>query len=310
MTKPIPGTPPTNERQKLVMVTGPSGAGRSTAIAALEDIGFEAIDNLPLSLIPRLLSGAPLAHPLALGVDARNRDFSPGKALTMIDALSARPDLDVTLLYLDCAPEVLLRRFSETRRRHPLAPTGSPEQGIEAERQLIEPLKPRSNLLIDTSDLTPHQLRDELRARLLRTGSTGLVVSVQSFSYKHGAPPGLDLMFDVRFLRNPHWEPALRHATGREAAVAAHIAADPMLDVFESRMNDLLLSLLPAYQKEGKAYLSIGIGCTGGQHRSVFVSERLATTLADAGWQVSIRHRELSRHAAFDAGRSDRGDRA
>ncbi len=294
---------------KLVIVTGPSGAGRSTAIAGLEDMGFEVIDNLPLSLIPPLLSGAPI-RPLALGVDARNRDFAPEKALALIEELARRPDLSLELLYLDCAPDMLLRRYSETRRRHPLAPDGSPEQGIGAEAPLIAPLRVRADILIDTSHLTPHQLREELRARLMRAGTTGLAVSLQSFSYKRGAPGGLDLMFDVRFLRNPHWNRDLRELSGLDAAVGAHIAADPLFEGFETRLNDLLLLLLPAYRQEGKSHLSIGIGCTGGQHRSVFVVEKLAKTLADADWQVSIRHRELSRRAAIGARRSDRGEKA
>ena len=297
----------TTDCQKLVIVTGPSGAGRSTAIAALEDMGYEVIDNLPLSLIPRLLAGAPLARPLALGVDARNRDFSPAKALALIEALTVRPDLSLDLLYLDCAPEVLLRRYSETRRRHPLAAEGSPEQGIAREADLIGPLRLRADILIDTSALTPHQLRQDLRTRLMGAGGTGLAVSVQSFSFKRGAPGGLDLMFDVRFLRNPYWDPVLRERTGLDASVAGYITADPLLDVFEQKTTDLLLTLLPAFRNEGKAHLCVGIGCTGGQHRSVFVAEKLATTLADAGWQVSIRHRELSRRAVMGAGRTGSG---
>ena len=297
-------------QQKVVIVTGPSGAGRSTSIAALEDMGYEVIDNIPLSLIPRLLSGAPMARPLALGIDARNRDFSPADVLSLIESLAAKEAVSVELLYLDCRPAVLLRRFSETRRRHPLAPTGSPDEGIAEELELMAPLRARADILIDTSELSPHELREELRSCLRREASTGLAVSVQSFSFKRGLPRGFDMVQDVRFLRNPHWDPALRPLTGLDPAVAAYIAEDPMLAPFEAQLNRLIALLLPAFEKEGKSHLAIGIGCTGGQHRSVHVAEKLANTLADAGWQVSIRHRELSRRAETGAGRSDRGRKA
>lgn len=293
--------------QKVVVVTGPSGAGRSTAIAALEDMGYEGIDNMPLSLIPRLLSGAPLEQPLALGVDTRNRDFSPSQVLALLDELGARTGVTVELLYLDCQPEVLLRRFSETRRRHPMARTGSPEEGIRDELSLMEPLRARGDILVDTSRLSPHELREELRARLMRDGGTGLAVSVQSFSFKRGAPRGLDMVFDVRFLQNPHWDPDLRPLTGLDRGVARYIEADPMLETFETRLFGLVLELLPAFEKEGKSHLSIGIGCTGGQHRSVYVAEKLGKALAEQGWQVSTRHRELSRRAKSGAGRSNSG---
>ncbi len=296
--------------QKVVIVTGPSGAGRSTAIAALEDMGYEVIDNMPLSLIPPLVTSAPMSHPLALGVDARNRDFAPSEVLALLDELSSQDGLEAELLYLDCQPEVLLRRYSETRRRHPMAPSGSPDEGIAEELCLIAPLRERADMLVDTSGLTPHELREELRRLLQREGGMGLAVTVQSFSYKRGLPRGLDMVFDVRFLRNPHWDPALRPLTGLDQGVADYIAADPMLAPFEAQLEALVEFLLPAFEKEGKSHLSIGIGCTGGQHRSVFVAEKLAKGLADAGWQVSIRHRGLSRRAETGAGRTYRGKSA
>lgn len=296
--------------KKVVIVTGPSGAGRSTAIAALEDMGYEVIDNMPLSLIPRLLGGQPVERPLALGVDARNRDFSPAQVLALIEDLSARGALPVELLYLDCQPQVLLRRFSETRRRHPLAPTGSPDVGIRQELELMAPLRVRADILVDTSELSPHELREELRARLMRADGTGLAVTVQSFSFKRGAPRGLDMVFDVRFLRNPHWDPALRSLSGLDSEVATYIGADPMLARFQARLFAMVQELLPAFEKEGKSHLAIGIGCTGGQHRSVLVAENLAGVLAEDGWQVSIRHRELSRRALTEASRIRRGGSA
>ncbi len=295
-----------NSAQKVIIVTGPSGAGRSTAIAALEDMGHEVIDNMPLSLIPRLLAGSPMERPLALGIDARNRDFSPAQVLALIEDLSANSPASVELLYLECQPQILLQRFSETRRRHPLAPAGSPSEGIAEEMALMEPLRMRADILVDTSALSPHDLREELRARLMREGGTGLAVTVQSFSFKRGMPRGLDMVFDVRFLRNPHWEPALRPLTGLEPPVAAHIQADPMMETFWAHLLGMMQDLLPAFEKEGKSHLSIGIGCTGGQHRSVHVAEKLGKTLAEQGWQVSTRHRELSRRARSGASLSKR----
>ncbi len=299
--------PGQSDCQNVMIVTGPSGAGRSTAISALEDMGFEVIDNIPLSLIPRLLSGPPIRKAIALGVDARNRDFSPAGVLAMIELLATRGGLKVELLYVDSQPDVLLRRYSETRRRHPLAPTGSPEQGIRIELELLVPLHARADFLIDTSELSPHELREELRRRLHMQAGGDLAVTLQSFSYKRGMPRGLDMAFDVRFLRNPHWDTNLRPFTGLDQAVGEFISADDKLAPFLDKLSGMVEFLLPAFAKEGKSHLCIGIGCTGGQHRSVFVTENLAKTLAGTGSQVSISHRELSRRAGIGAGQSDRG---
>lgn len=293
-------------QQHVVIVTGPSGAGRSTAISALEDTGCEVIDNMPLSLISPLLSGAPMGRAIAFGIDTRNRDFSPNAVLELIETLSENENLHLEILYLDCQPEILLRRFSETRRRHPVTPTGSPEQGIAQELALLTPLRARAEILIDTSNMTPHDLREAVRNRLRPQKGGELAVNIQSFSYKRGMPRGLDLAFDVRFLRNPHWDPDLRALTGQDPAVAAYIRADTQLSKFETQLVEMIGFLLPGYEKEGKSHLTIGIGCTGGQHRSVFVAENLAKALADMGWQVSIRHRELLRHA-HDASHNIRG---
>jgi UPF0042 nucleotide-binding protein len=289
---------------RIVLVTGPAGAGRSTAVRALEDIGFEAIDNLPLSLLPRLANGGPLEKPLALGLDVRNRDFAanaPGLNPERIGQLFGEP---ARLLFLDCSDEVLLRRFSETRRPHPVAGL-APEAGIAAERALLAPLRERADVLIDTSDLSPHDLRATVEHWFAPGGGRPLAVSVQSFSYKRGLPPGLDIVMDCRFLRNPHWDAALRPRDGRDPEVAAFVEDDPRFAPFLGRMRDLVLTLLPAYREEGRAHLAIGFGCTGGQHRSVMVAERLAGALAEDGWQVSKRHRELERRA--EAAGSARG---
>ncbi|HRO14606.1 MAG TPA: RNase adapter RapZ [Paracoccus sp. (in: a-proteobacteria)] len=280
--------------QRVVLVTGPSGAGRSSAIHVLEDLGFEAIDNLPLSL-PRLLDGRLQPLPLALGLDVRNRDFSASNVIELIDRLTRNPAYAPEVLYLDCATEVLIRRYNETRRRHPLADQGGPADAIAAERDLLTSIRFRADVLVDTTELSPHDLRAELaRAFDARPGG-GLSVSVQSFSYKRGVPRGIDMMFDCRFLANPHWVPDLRPLDGRDPAVQAHVIADPRYDEFFQRTRDLILFLLPAQVDEGKAHLAIGFGCTGGQHRSVTLAETMADALAARGWPVSKRHRELER---------------
>jgi RNase adapter protein RapZ len=277
----------------VVLVTGASGAGRTTAIRALEDFGYEAIDNLPLGLIPRLIAGGPLDHPLALGIDVRTRDFSADTLAEAVDALVADPRLDVELLFLDCRAGVLARRYSETRRRHPMAGDDSTIQGIEREIELLAPIRARADVLIDTSDLSVHELKSEIQHWLGMEEGEALSVSVQSFSYKRGVPRGLDLVLDVRFLQNPHWQPDLRPLTGLDDRVAAHVAEDPRYEEFLARVTDLLRFLLPAYAAEGKAHLAVGFGCTGGRHRSVALTETVAKALAAEGWRVSIRHREL-----------------
>lgn len=284
--------------QRIVLVTGPSGAGRSLAINALEDLGYEAIDNIPLSLVPRLLDGPPPARPLALGLDTRNRDFSVDALIELIDTLHRAPGLSAETLYLDCAADVLVRRFSETRRRHPLSPADTPLEGIRRELDLLVPVRARAEHLIDTSDLTPHQLRAQIVDHFGQATGAPMALSVQSFSYRRGLPRGVDMVFDVRFLANPHWSPALRPLDGRDPAVAAHVAADPRFAAFFARVEDLVVSLLDAFVDEGKASLAIAFGCTGGRHRSVALAEKLAQALADRGWRVSKRHRELERHAA------------
>ncbi len=292
---PVDPAAPSDRAQRLVLVTGPSGAGRSTAINVLEDLGFEAIDNLPLSLIPRLLDGPSRPEPLALGLDVRNRDFSASNVIELIDRLTRDPRYAPEVLFLDCAPEVLERRYNETRRRHPLSPDSGPATGVMAEIDLLQPIRVRADVLVDTSDLSPHDLKAELTRWFDVRPDGRLTVSLHSFSYKRGVPRGIDMMFDCRFLTNPHWEPALRPLTGREAAVQDHVAGDSRFAEFLDRVCEMILFLLPAYVEEGKSHLSVGFGCTGGQHRSVTLAEMVAAVLAKAGWPVSIRHRELER---------------
>ncbi|OBY27780.1 RNase adapter RapZ [Leisingera sp. JC1] len=275
-----------------VLVTGPSGAGRTTAINVLEDLGFEAIDNLPLRLLPGLFDAAAAPRPMALGLDSRNRDFSPRALLDVIDMLSGRRELELTVLYLDAQPDVLLRRYSETRRRHPLAPAESPGEGVRRELDLMAPIRDRADILLETSDMNVHQLKAEIE-RWFAPGGRTLALSVQSFSYKRGMPHGIDMVFDCRFLANPYWDPGLRALNGQDLAVQDYVRADTRFQPFFDRVLDLTRLLLPAYRDEGKSHFSIAFGCTGGQHRSVTMAETLAKALAEDGLQVSIRHREL-----------------
>jgi UPF0042 nucleotide-binding protein len=283
---------------RLILVTGPSGAGRTTAIRALEDLGYEGIDNIPLSLVPRLTDGPPLERPVAIGLDVRNRDFNATALTELIDGLTRDPRVSLEVLYLDCAPGVLIHRFSETRRRHPLAPSETPAQGVEREIDILAPIRVRADHLIDTTDLNQHDLKAEIASRFDIGPSGRMSVSVQSFSYKRGVPRGIDMVFDCRFLANPHWNAALRAKDGRDPQVEAFVAADPRFPEFLRRVTELLLFLLPAHLAEGKSHLAIGFGCTGGQHRSVAMAERVGNALAEGGWAVSKRHRELERRVA------------
>lgn len=280
--------------QKLIVVSGPSGAGRATAINVLEDLGFEAIDNLPLSLVSRLTRGT-LARPMAIGIDVRNRDFSTSGIADLLTKLRSREDVDAQMLFLEADEDTLVRRYSETRRRHPLAPDEPAIQGIRREADMLKTLRNKAEFLLDTSDLSPHDLKARLTEWFGEKGAGLFGISVQSFSYKRGLPKGIDMTFDCRFLKNPYWDPALRTSTGRDAAVGHYIETDKRAGPFKVKVTDLLMMLLPAFREEGKSHLSIGFGCTGGQHRSVYVTDQIAMALAEQGWQVSKRHRELDR---------------
>lgn len=290
-----------SRKRRFVLVTGPSGAGRSSALNVLEDAGYEAIDNLPLRLLPALLDGAGQERSVALGIDARNRDFSTNAVQELVTQLTLQTDLDVDLLYLDCSTDVLLRRFSETRRRHPLAPADRPLAGIEREQELLRPLRQHASVLIDTSNLNIHQLREEIEHWFAPTQAHHLSVSVQSFSYKRVLPRSVDMVYDCRFLRNPYWEPALRSFNGTDETVFDYVSEDSNFQPFAEKVLGLSELVLPASRKEGKSHFSIAFGCTGGQHRSVTMAEHHALHLAERGWQVSIRHRELDRQHSHEA---------
>jgi UPF0042 nucleotide-binding protein len=284
------GTP---ARQRVVLVTGMSGAGRSTTLKALEDVGYEAIDNLPLHLVATIVHEGGLESPVAIGVDIRTRNFAAEPFLDALGRLESDPKLAVTLLFVDCEEEVLRRRFTETRRRHPLAQGRPLSDGIAAERRLVAPLRKRADMTVDTSTLSPQDLRRVISAQLGLSEAQGMAVFVTSFSYKNGLPREADLVFDVRFLRNPHYDPELKPLTGRDPSVAAYVAGDPDFAPFFGGLSRLLKRLLPRYEREGKSYLTIAIGCTGGRHRSVALAEKLAAELTHVGRSVTLNHREL-----------------
>ena len=283
------------QQTNIVLVTGPSGAGRSTAINVFEDLGFETIDNMPLSLLPGLLKGQPSGRQIALGVDIRTRDFSVGAVLDIHEEIKRTEGFDSTILFLDCETDSLVRRYSETRRRHPLTPDDTPKFGIEQEKKLLSTLRLRADVLIETTNLSPHDLKQELKNWYGDSDAGYLAITLHSFSYKRGVPRGIDMIYDCRFLNNPYWDKALRSMNGTDKEVTDYVKADARFDEFYERLLGMCEFLLPAYIDEGKAHFSLGLGCTGGQHRSVCIAEVLGKSLADSGWHVSIRHRELER---------------
>jgi len=282
-------------RRSLLVVTGLSGAGHTTALKALEDLGYEAVDNLPLSLLGGLAGiGADATGPIAIGIDSRTRGFTAAVLLERLDRLRADPGLDVRLVFLDCGDEALRRRFTETRRRHPLALDRPVADGIRHERPLLAPLRERADLVIDTTDLAGGDLRRLLRGHFALDRRRALALEVVSFSYRRGLPREADLVFDVRFLRNPHYDATLRPLTGRDPAVGRHIEDDQGYLPFFNALTGMLLPLLPSFEREGKTYLTVAVGCTGGRHRSVFVAERLTAWLAARDIAARVRHRDLA----------------
>jgi RNase adapter protein RapZ len=278
---------------KLIIVTGMSGAGRSTALKAFEDMGYEAVDNLPLSLLPNLVVPTSDHMPLALGVDVRTRDFAVPALVAALDSLVEDQGLDLRIVFLDCDDDRLVRRYTETRRPHPLAAERPVGDGIRLERERVRPLRDRADLVIDTSLLNPGDLKRVLHGHFHLSAEPGLAIFVTSFSFRQGLPRDADLVLDVRFLRNPHYVAGLRPLSGKDRAVGEYIAADPDFPVLFDQLCAWLKPLLPRYEREGKSYLTIAIGCTGGRHRSVYVAERLAAALRSDGRNVSVAHRDL-----------------
>ncbi len=281
---------------RVLLVTGMSGAGKSSALKALEDMGYEAVDNLPLSLLAHLAKPRRGHHrPLAIGVDVRTRDFGVGPFLDELEELISNRALDVRVLFLDCDDEALRRRFTETRRRHPLARDRPVTDGIRLERGRLERLRDQADTVIDTTDYTGADLKRWMQEHFSPDRQPGVAIFVTSFAYGRGLPREADLVFDARFLSNPHYVDELRLLTGRDAPVAEFIRADPGFARFFDSVTGLLEPLLSRFEHEGKSNLTIAVGCTGGRHRSVFVAERLADWLADHGQRVSLRHRDLGR---------------
>jgi UPF0042 nucleotide-binding protein len=283
----------------VTIITGMSGAGRSEASHVLEDVGYFVIDNLPPQLIGKvaeLAGSAEKSMRYALVVDVRSGDFLHDLSESIEEL--RRDGAHTRVLFLDASDEVLVRRYEATRRRHPLSDTDRVSDGITRERALLGPLKGEADLIVDTSNLNVHELRDRLRELFAQhTADAHLQVNVVSFGYKHGLPIDVDLVFDCRFLPNPHWVDELRPLTGLDQDVRDYVLAHPGTAAYLAQLDSLLELTLPGYEREGKAYLSIGVGCTGGRHRSVVVADELGTRLRAHGYKATVHHRDVDRNA-------------
>ena len=284
---------------KLVVVSGVSGSGKSTALRVLEDQDYYCIDNLPVGLLPdfarkmRALPGE-LCELTAVGIDARNPAADLRSFPLILEQLKA-DGVECEIVYLDADNDVLLKRFSETRRKHPLSDANLPLlEAIHHERELLEPISSRADLYADTSRSNVHQLRDVIRERIQHQGQTGLSILFQSFGYKHGIPTDSDFVFDARFLPNPHWEASLRNLTGLDQPVTEFLQEQQLVNKFFTQIQDLMEDWIPCFAADNRSYLSVAIGCTGGQHRSVYLSERLGRYFRQQGENVIIRHRDIA----------------
>ena len=284
-------------RADIVVVTGLSGAGKSTAIKVFEDLGYFCVDNLPPVLLPKIVDVVSEARGegarVALGMDIRGKEFLPDLSRILDDLRRGRSAVHV--LFLDAADEALVRRFSETRRKHPLGARGGALGAIRKERKILLPLREMADAVIETSEFNVHQLRDAVVRRFRREGAGVLKVSVISFGYRYGIPVEADMVVDVRFLDNPNFVPALKRFAGLDRKVRDYVLGSRASKGFLRRLSDLLLFLLPLYRKEGKAYFTLGVGCTGGRHRSVAVAKALGDILGKGREAVVVVHRDLSR---------------
>ncbi|MBA3666106.1 MAG: RNase adapter RapZ [Sphingomonas sp.] len=278
---------------RLLLVTGMSGAGKSTVLDALEDMGWDCVDNLPTALLDLFVHGerdARQAMPVAVGMDVRSRGFDPQALPGLVRSIKG---VTPEILYLDCAGSELMRRYGETRRRHPLAPDRPAEDGIARERSTTAPIRAIADTVLDTTDLSPAALRDELSRRY--GGEVDQpVITIASFGFARGVSRTADLMFDMRFIANPHWEDGLRPLTGEDSAVQAYVTADPAWAPTMEQIETLLTSLIPRYWAAGKSYLTVAFGCTGGRHRSVVAAAEMANRLRAAGFSPIVRHRDLT----------------
>jgi len=288
-------TAPSEDRSLVILVTGVSGAGKSSALKDFEDLGFEAVDNLPLSLFDRLLASGDVPGGMAIGVDVRTRDFDVTAFLDQIDILRENARVALTVLFMDCVDDILVRRFKETRRRHPLAIDRPLSEGIRRERERMAPLRGAADIVIDTSDMALGELKRALEEHFDLTREAALSVFITTFGFRNGLPRDADLVFDVRFLKNPHYDPESRPLSGRDDPVGAYIETDPTFQPFFDKLTDLLDLLLGRYQAEGKSYLTIAVGCTGGRHRSVYTAECLARWFEKQGKAAQLRHKDLDK---------------
>jgi len=282
--------------QQIVFVSGLSGSGKTTAMAALEDLSFYCVDNLPVQLVPQFLAlcikASTSIEKIALALDAREKDFL--ESFPEVVAELRAQGASVEVLFLDCSNDALERRYRETRRVHPLSPEGSVIDGIERERSLLDQVVSLADLSIDTTALNVHQLKDTIVRHVSGAGRE-TVINLVSFGYRHGTPGAVELLFDVRFLPNPYFEESLRSGTGLDASVADYVLASERGREFFGRLDGFVDYLLPFYDEEGKAYLTIGVGCTGGRHRSVAVAEAIAGRLRKQGREVNVSHRDVER---------------
>ena len=286
-------------RPQVIIVTGLSGAGKTTALNALADMGIEVVDNVPLSLFSTFLKVEDSEvnvdqHPIALGIDSGIRGFHAGDVATTVEKLRHRHNNSVTLLFMDCNDESLIKRFSGTRRLHPLAVDRPIEDGISDEREMMAKLKETADFIFETSDITPHNLKSNLADLFDKNLDDHLTIICTSFGFSRGVPRNADLVLDVRFLRNPHYDKKLRPLSGKDSKVAAYISRDVNFKTFFKKLSDLVLMLLPLYLKEGKSYLTIAFGCTGGRHRSVFIAEELGRLLENSAYGIRVVHRDLT----------------
>lgn len=289
-----------SEPQKILLITGVSGAGKTTVLKTLEDLGWETVDNFPIKLAGQLLkipaSGGEdgPSIPLALGFDSRTRGFDAEALIQQIKKLQNQPNLEILTLFLDCAGVEIERRYAETRRRHPMAQDRPAMDGIAIDRNLMEPFRRWAETVVDTSKLSAHDLQQAIRERFTSETSPHSTITVSSFGFSRGVPHNADLVFDLRFLRNPHWDSELRPMTGMDLAVAEYVSADPKYDEAMQKIRDLLRFLLPLYDAQGKAYINIAFGCTGGRHRSVHVAEIFGNWLREDGFVLTVAHRDLT----------------